>query len=126
MEVYSLCGADWDEDLDCLIDEFDMGETFTYYAGETEKVSHGHFIDGTRVIENMQDRAYDEVGEHADGYLDDLSASHGKELGAVIEKFINSVAKPTKFYSVINIVEREHVRTAEDFDEEWEEEDEEW
>lgn len=82
------------------------------FVGEVAPIPTKHLCDADDVIDLMGERAYDEVGEYADGYPDVPSEAKA-ELDALLAGWIEKHAKPT-FYSVINV--REHVITAADME----------
>ncbi|MDN7671301.1 hypothetical protein QZM22_01890 [Burkholderia oklahomensis] len=106
-EFYS-CDA-LDELLD-MHDELAVGDVVFY--GDVAPIPIKHLCDADDVINMIGERAYDEVGEAADGYPD-IAPEAKAELEALLLGWIEKHAKPT-FYSVINT--QEHVLTAEDME----------
>lgn len=102
----------WDE-LDELLDSHDdltVGDVV--FVGDVAPVPIKYLCDADDVIDTMGDRAYDQVGEYADGYPD-VTPEAKAELEALLAGWIEKHAKPT-FYSVINV--REHKITAADIE----------
>lgn len=98
-----------DELLD-MHDDLSVGDVVFY--GDAAPIPTKHLCDANDVIDMIGDRAYDEVGEAADGYPD-ISPEAKVELEALIAGWIEKHAKPT-FYSVINV--REYTITAADME----------
>jgi len=58
------------------------GEDVTVYVGESTKFDPS--IDINSIIDQVSERAYEEIGEHAEGYLHDLTQDHKDEFGNMI------------------------------------------
>ncbi|MEB2504598.1 hypothetical protein SB394_11815 [Burkholderia sp. BCCIQ04A] len=91
-------------------DELTVGDVV--YYGDVAPIPTKHLCDADDIIDMIGERAYDEVGEAADGYPD-IAPEAKAELDALIAGWIEKHAKPT-FYSVINV--REHTITAADME----------
>ncbi|MBU9284071.1 hypothetical protein [Burkholderia multivorans] len=91
-------------------DELAVGDVV--YFGDVAPIPTKHLCDADDLIDLMGERAYDEVGEYADGYPDVTSEAKA-ELNALLARWIEKHAKPT-FYRVINV--REHIITAADME----------
>ncbi|WP_254208600.1 hypothetical protein [Burkholderia multivorans] len=101
------------DELDELLDmHTDLTVGDVVFVGEVAPIPTKHLCDADDVIDFIGERAYDEVGEYADGYPDVTSEARA-ELDALLAGWIEKHAKPT-FYSVINV--REHVITAADME----------
>lgn len=79
-----------------------------FYIGETE--STGKFgIDVDRTIEDIQQFTYDDVGEVAECYLDDVTQEHllelEEKLNEVFFKWQKEYGYEPNFYKIINIEE---------------------
>ncbi|RQT08914.1 hypothetical protein [Burkholderia contaminans] len=101
------------DELDELLDMHDdiaVGDVV--FIGEVTPIQTKHLCDADDVIEMIGERAYDEVGEYADGYPDVMSEARA-ELDALLAGWIEKHAKPT-FYSVVNV--RQYVITAADME----------
>lgn len=60
----------------------DSEPIYVFYVGQLEKVG---FPDETDILlENIAERVYDQGGEYAEGYLDDVTDEHKKELQELI------------------------------------------
>ncbi|WP_069705228.1 hypothetical protein [Burkholderia seminalis] len=102
----------WDE-LDELLDTHDdLAVGDVVFIGEVAPIQTKHLCDADDVIEMIGERAYDEVGEYADGYPDVVPEARA-ELDALLAGWIEKHAKPT-FYSVVNV--RQYVITAADME----------
>ena len=51
------------------------------------------FVDGDDIIERVQQEAFDEVGEIAEIYLDNVAVSHTQELSSLLTNTFNEWAK---------------------------------
>ncbi|AFI66762.1 gp45 [Burkholderia pseudomallei 1026b] len=89
-------------------DELAVGDVVFY--GDVEPIPIVRLCDANDVIDMIGDRAYDEVGEAADGYPD-IAPEAKAELETLLSGWIEKHAKPT-FYSVVNV--SEYVITAAD------------
>ncbi|QTD91787.1 hypothetical protein [Burkholderia anthina] len=89
-------------------DELAIGDVV--YYGDVAPIPTPNLCDADDIITMIGERAYDEVGEAADGYPD-ISADAKAELESLIAGWIEKHSKPT-FYRVINV--REYVITADD------------
>ncbi|MBY4726642.1 MULTISPECIES: hypothetical protein [Burkholderia] len=101
------------DELDELLDTHDdltVGDVV--FVGDAEPVPIKYLCDADDVIGTMGDRAYDQVGEYADGYPD-VTPEARAELDALLAGWIEKHAKPT-FYSVVNV--RQYVITAADME----------
>ena len=98
--VYSL-----DEEYYYDIDEIaDMLEDRTYiHVAEKVTYTHKDFIDLSDLIEWMIDRAYDEAGDWAESYLNDLTNKKAEELELKIVDLFNKLVRQPKFFTVKNV-----------------------
>lgn len=112
-KVYSHNREDWTEDFqtayeysadECLYDH----DKPIVYTGDAIPVTHVSLYKGVsgQVIETLQEWAFEEVGEHSEGYLDDLDAEKMASLDAAICKWLNDNAGETNAYKVVNIKEQ--------------------
>lgn len=81
------------------------------HFGDVCDIEPSDLIDADDVIQTMQDRAYDEAGEHAENYAENVSDEAVKELNDFLSAWINKYASPT-FFVVKNV--HEHIITEED------------
>ncbi|WAS56238.1 hypothetical protein MK974_24370 [Burkholderia ambifaria] len=98
------------EELLDMYDDLAVGDVVFY--GDVAPIPIKRPCDADDVIDMIGERAYDEVGEAADGYPD-IAPEAKAELEALVTGWIEKHAKPT-FYSVINV--REHIITAVDME----------
>ena len=54
-------------------------------------------IDAEEIIERISDRTYDEFGEIAEGYLQNIKAEHLEELDLELQKVFNSWIKKYRY-----------------------------
>lgn len=101
------------DELDELLDTHDdLAVGDVVFIGEVAPIQTKHLCDADDVIEMIGERAYDEVGEYADGYPDVMPEARA-ELDALLAGWIEKHAKPT-FYSVVNV--RQYFITAADME----------
>ena len=60
----------------------DYENIYTFYVGQIEAVGFPDEVD--MLLETISERVYDEVGEYAEDYLDDVTTEHKKELSDLI------------------------------------------
>jgi hypothetical protein len=60
----------------------DYENIYTFYIGQIEAVGFPDEVD--MLLETISERVYDEVGEYAEDYLDDVTTEHKKELSDLI------------------------------------------
>ena len=80
VEAFSTDGDTFYEDDQCVLDyceeNLSAGEVFTMSIGKKRKFTHGDFFHRCQLenlVEEMQERAHDEVGEVAETYLEHLA-----------------------------------------------------
>jgi hypothetical protein len=112
-KVYSNNREDWVGDFqtaweysadECLYDH----DKPIVYVGDAVPVTHLSLCDGlsSQVIGILQELAFDQAGEHTDGYLDELDTEKLLSLDAAICKWLNDNAGEPNAYKVINIKEQ--------------------
>tara|TARA_R110000737_G_scaffold280436_2_gene287025 strand:- start:409 stop:798 length:390 start_codon:yes stop_codon:yes gene_type:complete len=109
-KVYSHNEEDWVEELqeaiDAAIEQQDcQPECVNIKIGDKVLVTHSKLSSdvGGSVVVQIQECAYDEGGEWADQYLDDLDKDKIDELSRVIADWIEKNAEEPNFYTVENI-----------------------
>lgn len=109
-KVYSHSEENWVDELqeaiDAAIEQDGAGNhEINISIGDKVLVTHSKLSSdsGGRVIEQLQEWAYDECGEWADNYLRDLDKNKIDELSAVIGKWISENSEKPNFYTVENI-----------------------
>lgn len=108
-KVYSHNEEDWVEEFQEAIDAAIEGdvhqECVDIKVGDKVLVTHSKLSSdvGSSVVVQIQEWAYDECGEWADQYLDDLDKEKIDELSKVIADWIEKNAEAPNFYTVENI-----------------------
>lgn len=100
-KVYSRCGEVFNYDTP----DFDKGDT--YYEGEAVEISPKDLVyDGVAydIIESMEERLFEMVGEVADGNLN-IEPQYVEQLQKYIEDFMERHAK-VSCYHVVNVEEK--------------------
>ena len=94
---------DYDTIMDEINDGYESGEAVSVFYGSVVKVEHAGFINISRIIEDIQEMAYEEHGEWAEDYLFDMTKEKISDLDSVIKEwFKKNVNRPT-FYTVKRI-----------------------
>lgn len=93
--------SEW-ECLERLWDEDYLQEGAVFFRGTSKKGSASDYFIMNRVVEDMQERAWDECGEWAEGFLEDVPEKKWKELDKYICKWLDKNAK-VNFYTVENV-----------------------
>jgi len=87
-----------------LIDGLDEDPgSYTVWVGEAKPIPTGRLVDAECIVERMQERAYEEVGEFGEDYLTTATAEQLKELEALVVAWADRVEMPS-FYSADNIL----------------------
>ncbi|MDW5524611.1 DUF2188 domain-containing protein [Carnobacterium maltaromaticum] len=86
LNKYNSLDADGKSDMD-LSDGLNMRpddceNIYTFYVGQIETVGFPDVVDN--LLETISETVYDEVGEVADGYLNDVTTEHKEELSDLI------------------------------------------
>jgi hypothetical protein len=75
------------------------------WVGQTKNISLGVNVD--RIIEDLGEEAYDEVGEYAEDYLTDVTLSHQKvleeRLNEVLVTWMKEFKYEPNFWTVTNV-----------------------
>ena len=111
-KVYSHNEEDWVEDFctaldyakqDCLYDH----DRPTVYVGNKVPITNKYLSSdsGSLIVDNLKEWAIEEVGHHAERYLDDLSRDKIDELSGVIGDWLDKSAGKPNFYSVDGVEE---------------------
>lgn len=102
---YSLDNEDY-HDIDYIAQELEDDKTrLTVFVGEAIKPTHKQFIERIDICEEMQNNAYDEFDEYADGYLDEITKEQEEELINLIADWFDKNAHKPNFYHVENTKE---------------------
>lgn len=107
-KVYSRNEEDWYdlcEIMESLEEDYRDGDEVEIREGKSVQFTHDEFINADRIIEDLQETAYDEFGEWQEDYLDDLAKDKEKisELKKLLIHFITNNAKPPKCFKVVDI-----------------------
>ena len=94
--------------LDNYVNVIDIGDVV--YVADAYTPDVRRYVDAHAVVENMQERYYDDCGEECDAWPD-LSNNSMNTLARVIAEFIEA-HDPPKFWVVRGV--KEYVITAED------------
>lgn len=112
-EVWSADRETFDCDsLGELLDSNELEIGQTVYVGEKVPVDATSYIEVEILLDSLGDRAFDHVGEAADGYPD-VSQEARDELEALLSAWVQKNAKPN-FYRVKKI--REYTITQQDIE----------
>ncbi len=98
---------------DLLSDLDDVFVGQVVYVGDLVVPKSDEFFNVEQVIEDMQEKAWDLVGEVSDGFLDDVSDSAKKELSDSLINWLDKYGKP-RFGRICN--EEPYIVTKEDID----------
>jgi len=90
---------DYDEIVAIMKDE---GERDFIFMGNKIPQKHSYFLSVSCLIEDMQDRAC-ELGEWAEGYLDDVTKEQKEELNNLVLDWFNKNITEPSFFLVENI-----------------------
>lgn len=101
-KCYSLNGDYYIESFEEMIreitDEYEVGDRVTYWEADIKRKQHSDFLSVGWLLEDMQNRACDEMGEYSYEYLDDVSEEKSDELRDIIEAWLKDNAnQPTCF-----------------------------
>lgn len=103
---------DYDDERECLRDKFSACDekAVTIYSAESVECKLSDFLYLPGLIESIQDQAYEEVDELAEGYLDDITIDQQADLESMIKSTLDEWADKhrhqPRFYRVINVTER--------------------
>jgi hypothetical protein len=79
----------------------------TFYVGQVESVNFGIYVDPDSILENISQSVYDEVGEVAEDYLNDVRKEDYEvlesELQEVVQKWMDRFGYNPTFFKVVNI-----------------------
>ncbi len=118
---YSLNEEEY-HDIDYIAQELkDDKSILTVFVGEAIQPTHKQFIVSVDICEEMQNRAYDEFDEYAEGYLVSVSKEQKEELNNLITDWFDKNVKKPNFYRIKNAKE---ISRAEFFKEHYGEDDE--
>ncbi|MNN20513.1 hypothetical protein D3C81_1337980 [compost metagenome] len=113
------CWSANDEDFnhlelaDLLSDNDELKPGDVVFRGEAIKPDPANYVDANDFIELLGERAYDDGGEHTDGWPD-VSNEAQAELDQMLKEWVRKHCSPTPFYRVKNSMP--YVLTAADFE----------
>lgn len=96
-EEYFAC-----ESLSELIRDHDLSVGKVVYFGNASHPSPSTFIDADNIIEQAQERAYDEYGDHAEFFLDGVTEEEKKILNDFLWEWLDRNSDVT-FYMVSDV-----------------------
>lgn len=109
-KVYSRNEEEWYdycEIMGQLKEDCPKGDEVQIHEGETQPFIHREFINAPRIVEMIQDAAFDEMGEWQQDYLDDLANDKEKmeDLDQLLNLFFSENAQQPTCFRVVNIKE---------------------
>jgi hypothetical protein len=101
-KCYSRDEETFYEDLAEVIDGMEEGAT--YYEGDKVGQSASYYARGigATIIEHAQERAYDDAGEHAESFAEDLTNEKVAELEKLVADWMDANV-PVNFWTVRNV-----------------------
>ena len=91
---------------DCVADILENGgnnEEACIYVGEKVQFAHKDFIFATDVLWEAKERAYNEVGEWCEGYLDSIPKEKLEQLNELVLKWFDENVKQPTYFTVKNV-----------------------
>lgn len=92
--------TDFSELMGALKDNGDVAVGATYYEADFRHITGSDLVSVDRLIEDMEERLYDEVGECAEGGLD-VSDEAAKELEAFLVQWAEKHTDLGRFYKIL-------------------------
>jgi len=108
-EIMEKCFSTNDEDfnhtefselMEALKDNGDVAVGTVYYEADFRHITGKDLVDASRLIEDMEERLYDEVGECAEGGLD-VSNEAAEELEEFLVQWAEKHTDLGRFYKII-------------------------
>jgi hypothetical protein len=113
-KCYSKNGEDYRlDDISEFIENNELVLGDTIYIADAEYPLPSNFFDAETVIDQAKDAAYDDGGDYAEDFLENISTDAIAELNSFLHEWANKYAKVTWFIAQ-NVVERKI--TQEDLD----------
>lgn len=112
-DAFSVNEEEWYSDDDAILsygeEHLNPGDEFSVWAGISKQLTNEQLV-GTfaleSLVEAMQEKLYDEIGEAADGYLDMLPTQENcAEFKKLVSDFIDSKAGACGYFKVEDIKE---------------------
>lgn len=111
-EVYrGDCDSREDAIADAIMDD-DLTEGAKVWTAERHEPDLADYLNVERLLEDMQERAYDEAGECVDGNWPELSVEEQGQLHALIVGFLKDHGLAPQWWIAVDPVE--HVVTRDD------------
>ena len=95
-----FCFHSLDEVFDDLASDGNLEEGAIYYEVDFRRMTGKDVVSVTRLIEDMEERLYDEIGEAAEGGLD-VSNEAAEELEAFIAQWIDKHTDVNRYYKIV-------------------------
>jgi len=105
---FSADGEYFEQDLQSVLDTLvysndeDTLSKMTIAVGKWVSVDHSEFINADHIIEDMQERAYNEYGEAAEYYLEHLKKSHAEALQSLLDEWYKTLPA-VGFYKIKDV-----------------------
>ncbi len=123
VDSFSTDGETFSDDEQCVIDycldNLDSGESFTLTIGKKRAFAHGDFFHKCQLenlVESLQERAYDEVGEIAETYLEHLATPDNEdEFQKLVSEWIQKKAGSVNVWGVTNTQEIKCIWSGENY-----------
>ena len=102
----------WSEDGETFHSEQDIIESLDFpendsvlviYKGVKVSRKHNDYFNANSIIEDIQESAFNDVGDFAEGYLTELSLQDIKQLQYMLSKWLDKNAAQPLFYAVKNV-----------------------
>ncbi|GAH32120.1 unnamed protein product, partial [marine sediment metagenome] len=92
-------------DISQILDEIKAEGLEVVYVGESVAKQHSDFLSIPSIVADMQEQASEQVGDFADGYLNDFTQEHSGAFKQVILDYFNTNITQPAFYSVKSVRE---------------------
>lgn len=110
-KAYSFDEETWHTDIESAFNDaldggdFNEGDWVNISTGDIFEPPHTFFFSGWEMIEQAQERAVDNFGEHGDGYLDSMTSEDAQELEELVAGWAEKKHGKVNFYHVNNAVQ---------------------
>lgn len=94
---HDLAAFDYMEQADSV----SVGEIITVYQGESKEKSGSDFLND--IAEKMIENAYDELGEHSEGWLNCDTSGLQDLIKNTVDKWCNETKNQPSFFAIENI-----------------------
>lgn len=106
-KCYSGNGEEFYDSIEDVIDIYELSDGGTYYEGDAQQILPSSLVRdwmSESIVEWMDERLFDEIGEASEGAID-ISHDDLMKLNEMIKKFMDDNCKIRK-YKVVNVVEK--------------------